>query len=240
MQSIRRLAFLALVATTAVVVQADVPKKVAKRLDRVISPTEPGEFSGSYTLHATTVVQHPNGNQREEVVFETEVDIAPDGSRTRRLLRYIENGEDVTEEQRSAFESAERPTQEQSDDDSDLANPFGETAHLYRYGEAERVDGEMIASFEPSPGHEDDANVAAGRLAWNAETLEPTWLEMTAVHAPKPLKRLEIRIEFATRDKQTYVSRMVTEGLAKVLMIQREFHTDLRFEDIQPSASARP
>ena len=235
----RCIAILVLVSTSALAAAAGFPEKVAERLDQVVTPSEADEFQGSYIMSITTVVQKPNGKSREEVVFDAEVENTSEGERTRRLLRYIENGEDVTEKQREDFESNEqsKKKKDDDDDDSDLANPFGETADLYQFGEPASVGSETIVTFAPAPGHEDDRNVATGRLAWDPVSQEPTWIEMTAVHAPKPLKKLAIRLEFNPQGDDIFVSRMVTDGLARVLMMQREFHMDLRFEDIRPAGA---
>ncbi len=235
----RCIAVLVMVSISALTTGAGLPEKVAELLDQIITPSEPDEFQGSFTMSISTVVQKPNGKSREEVVFDAEVENAADGNQTRRLLRYIENGEDVTEEQRKDFEGDDRSKKrkDDDDDDSDLANPFGDTADLYQFGEPETVDSEIIVTFEPARGHEDDHDVATGRLAWDPITQEPKWMEMTAVHAPKPLKILAIRLEFRPQGDDIFVSRMVTDGLAKVLMIQREFHMDLRYEDIQPAGA---
>ena len=37
-----------------------------------------------------------------------------------------------------------------------------------------------------------------------------------------------------------YRARMVTDGLARVLLMQREFHMDLRFDDIRPANPIEP
>ena len=232
-------AVLVLASVSAVAAEAGIPEKIANRLDQVVTPSEPDEFQGRFTMSITTVVQKPNGKSREVVAFDADVELAADGSRTRRLLRYFENGEDVTEEQREEFEGADRSSKKNDgdDDDSDLANPFGDTAGLYRFGEPENNGAEVTITFEPAPGHEEDHNVARGRLAWDPVTQEPKWMEMTAVHAPKPLRSLSIRLEFRPQGDDIFVSRMVTDGLARVLMMQREFHMDLRFEDIQPAGA---
>lgn len=235
-------AALAIFAIPASPTEVGLPARVAERLDQAVTPSEPDEFHGRFTMSVATMVQKPNGKSREDVVFVADVVNADDGEQTRRLVRYIENNIDVTEEKREKFEKADgsRKKKDDGEDDSDFANPFGDTADLYRFGIPENLDSEVVVTFEPTPGLEDDHNVAAGRLAWDPATLEPKWLEMTAVHAPKPLRTLSIRLEFTPQGDHIFVSRMVTDGLARVLMIHREFHMDLRFDDIRPAGSIPP
>ena len=190
-------------------------------------------------MSVATMVQKPGGKSREEVTFIADVVNRDDGEQTRHLVQYIENSVDVTEDQRTKFEKRDTAGKKKDDDD-DFANPFGDTADLYRFGPPESVASVVVVAFEPAPGHEDDENVATGRVAWDPVTLEPAWLEMQAIRAPKPLKRLAIRLEFTRQGDHTFVTSMVTDGLAKVLLMQREFHMDLRFDNIQPASSSLP
>jgi hypothetical protein len=238
MRSSRTFTIAVMLVAAAIAAGEEIPERVAARLDTVVNPSEPDEFQGSFTMSVATVVQKPNGSSREEVVFEAEVANTTGAEQTRRLIRYLENGVDVTEEQRQEFES--RKPSDTAEDEDDLANPFGETAGLYTFASPETLGSEVVAPFGPAPGHEDDDNVATGRLAWDPATLEPLWMEMTAVHAPKPLKRLATRLEFRSVGDTIYVSRMVTDGLARVLLMQREFHMDLRFDDIRPANPIEP
>jgi hypothetical protein len=91
-------------------------------------------------------------------------------------------------------------------------------------------------TFEPAPGHEADKNIARGTIAWDAESLEPRWMEMEALHPPRPLKELRMRLEFDRIEGEVFTSRLVTDGLAKILLLTREFHMDLRFDDIRPAS----
>jgi hypothetical protein len=169
------------------------------------------------------------------VVFETEVEQTANGRSSTRLLRYVENGIDVTEDQRAVIENIAGPDTSQDGHRSDLTRPSGDTADRYLFGEPELFGSEVVVDFEPAPGHEDDTDLAEGRLAWDPDTLDPIWMELTAVHPPPPLKQLSVRFEFAKLEDLTVVVRKVTDGLAKVQMMQREFHTDLRFDDLRPA-----
>jgi hypothetical protein len=43
-------------------------------------------------------------------------------------------------------------------------------------------------------------------------------------------------LEFDRIDGEVFMSRLVTDGLAKVLLLTREFHMDLHFDDIRPAS----
>ena len=45
-----------------------------------------------------------------------------------------------------------------------------------------------------------------------------------------------MRMEFDRIDGEVFMSRLVTDGLAKILLLTREFHMDVRFNDISPAA----
>jgi hypothetical protein len=51
-------------------------------------------------------------------------------------------------------------------------------------------------------------------------------------------KRTKFESEEGGREKDDdlFVSHLVTDGLAKVLLLKREFHVEIRFDDISPAA----
>jgi hypothetical protein len=41
-----------------------------------------------------------------------------------------------------------------------------------------------------------------------------------------------MRLEFQQIGEQLFLSRIVTDGLAKILLLKREFHMEMHFDDI--------
>jgi hypothetical protein len=58
---------------------------------------------------------------------------------------------------------------------------------------------------------------------------------MEAVHPPKPLKELRMKMEFLGVGGNLYLSKLVTDGQAKILFLKREFHMEILFDDIRPA-----
>ncbi len=230
---------IAILSSAAVTTGTGLPSEVADRLESMVSLADTDDFVGSYRMILSTVVQKPNGKARKESLIEAEIVNHGDGASRRRLLMFIEDGSDVTEKKRAKFEREDGGRQNDDgdeDDDTDLASPFGDTAGHYRFGASETRGSTVVMMFEPAPGHENDEDIARGMIAWDGESLELRWLEMEARHPPKPLKELRMRLEFDRIDGEVFMSRLVTDGLAKILLLTREFHMDLRFNDIRPAA----
>lgn len=233
----RRISFIfciAVLSSVAVTAESGIPPEVPKQLEDAVVFDQDDDFVGSYRITISSLVQKPNGKSREETHVEADVVKNNDGTTQRRLLTYIENGADVTEKERSKFESENGDRDDDHDDD--LADPFGNEADRYSFGSVESRGSMRVIVFEPAPGHEDDDDIARGTIAWDAGSLEPRWLEMEAVHPPKPLKELRMRMEFQQIEDALFLSRLVTDGLAKILLLKREFHAEIRFDDIRPGA----
>ena len=213
----------------AVAAGSGLPSEVADRLENAISFDEDSDFVGTYRITISSVVQKPNGKSREENLIEADVTHRSDGETQRSLLKYIEDGTDVTEKKRTKFENEEG---ERGEDDEDLAEPFGDAADRYHFGAVESRGSTKVVTFEPTPGHEDDEDIARGAIAWDEDSLQPQWLEMEAIHPPKPLKELRLKMEFVEIDDDLFMSHLVTDGLAKILLLKREFHMEMRFDDI--------
>jgi len=237
-RKMRRISFtlsVALLSSVAVAAASGLPPEVADRLENSISLDEANDFVGTYRISISSVVQKPNGKSREESLIEANVIHRSDGTTQRSLLTYIEDGTDVTEKKRTKFESEGGGREKDDDEDDDLADPFGDAADRYRFGAVKSSGLTDVITFEPAQGHEDDDDIARGAIAWDATSLVPRWLEMDAVHPPKPLKELRLRMEFVEIDDDLYVSQLLTDGLAKILLLKREFHAEIRFDDISPA-----
>jgi len=225
---------IALLSSVAVATASGLPLEVAGRLEKVIDFEEAEDFVGSYRMTISTVIQKPNGKSREESLIEAEVTTDGVGETQRRLIKFIEGGTDVTEKKRKKFEAEDWDPED--DEGDDLADPFGDSADRYLFGGVETRGSTKVLAFEPAPGYEDDDDMARGAMAWDAESLEPRWLEMEAIDPPMPLKELRLRMDFQQIEDALFLSRLVTDGLAKILLLKREFHMEIRFDDIRPGA----
>ena len=227
------LAAIVIISLAWVAAGSGLPSEVAGRLENAISFDESNDFAGTYRITISSVVQKPNGKSREESLIEAKVIHRGDGTTQRSLLKYVEDGTDVTEKKRAKFESEDGGRRKNGDDDdTDLADPFGDAATRYRFGAIDSRGSTKVITFEPAPGHEDDDDISRGEIAWDQNSLEPLWLEMEAIHPPKPLKELRLRMEFVEIDDELFMSHLVTDGLAKILLLKREFHMEMRFDDI--------
>ena len=101
-------AAIAIVSSTGIAAGSGLPPEVADRLENVISFDEASDFVGSYRITISSLIQKPNGKGREEELIEAEVIRDGGGETQRRLIKYIENGTDVTEKKRTKFEREEK------------------------------------------------------------------------------------------------------------------------------------
>jgi hypothetical protein len=221
---------------------AGIPKETAQRIDDASFPADSDSgFLGSFVLTTESVVSKANGKNRKEssMVFRT-VRTSPDAEET-ALVRVVEEGEDVTEQRRERFEEAMQRQDDGADGDDrgfDLAFPDSENAHRIRIGQPSREGGVMVAEFAMADGHENDEDASRGRVAWNAESLDPVWIEAEAVDPRGPLKEFALRMEYARIDGTLWITRFQTTGLAKVLLMKRRFDVDMRLSELTPAAPA--
>lgn len=217
------------------------PPEVTAAFDGVIMVEGTDEFSGAYTVRTISTVQKPNGKARHDMEIVIDVDRPAEGKERRTLVSYVRDGEDVTEERRAKIEEANDQEERDPDDGEDgesemeFVAPWGDDAGRYDFEPPHQVDSTIIQGFRPKLGKKDHEGLAVGRLVWNASTLDPISVELTVVHPPKPLKEFRIVMEFERRGDAVYNTRMVTDGLAKVLFMKREFHVDVHWTEIRPA-----
>ncbi len=228
---------LAVVVLIAVPVSAEIPPEVAARLEGAVTPGDPKVFTGAYRLLVESVVAKADGADRREMAFESEISVSPGGDEVRRLIRFMVDGEDQTEKHRPKFEASDGGRDR---DGEELVVPVGEDAARFRVGPVRTVEGEHRVSFEPAPGHLKDANMSRGELAWDPDTLDPLWASLEALRPPRPLRSLTLRLEYGRQDGALYLRRMVSEGRVKILLLERTFFADTRFEDVRPAATPGP
>jgi hypothetical protein len=199
------------------------PAEVARRLAEAASRFEEGIFSGEYLKTTRTEVISLSGRLLGEEVETVRVSVR-DGWQSVELVRALKGGKDVTGERRKTF-TPEPPGMPGG-------APFcrGETAVVF--GPLALPPGECGASFAPARAGDTGA---AGRLAWDCETLAPLWAELTPVDAPAELSEPRIRLDFARSGGFLYAARYTLEGLAADGEMTVRMRLTLEISDFRPA-----
>ncbi len=222
------------------------PAAVLERLQSAINPEEDA-FTGSWRMITSSVVEKPNGKAHHEAAMEMSCSRNARGVVHRKAIRFIKDGRDETEKIRTRLEKQEAEREagrtttadtKKNKEEADFVPPDLEHRDLYVFEALPPVDGAARCAFRPAPGHEKDHGLLTGELAWDPRSLDPLWIEGDLLHPPRPLKEMHLRIEFRRNGDLLYTSRMVTGGLARILLLKRRFHADVRFEDVEPAVPA--
>ncbi len=217
------------------------PTVVLERLRSAVPPSE-SETVLQWRLTTATVIEKTNGKGRHEAEAVVDSVRQKDGTIRRTAVRFLRDGEDLTEklqetlDEESQAEKKKKRKDDDPEDDPDTEFVPPDDAHRDAYvfePIPTSADGVLRCRFHPAPGHEKDEGIMTGILAWDGATLDPLWIEGDVSHPPKPLRTLHVRLEFAREGALLYTARMVTDGLAKVLLIKRRFHADMRFTNLR-------
>ena len=246
--SLRRLAVSLLFVASAVATSwagGDVPPTVVlERLRSAVPPSE-SETVLQWRLTSVTVIEKTNGKGRHEAEAIVDAVREDTGSIRRTAVRFLRDGEDRTEklqetlDEESQAEKKKKRKNDDPEDDPDTEFVPPDDAHRGSYvfePLPPSPDGVVRCRFHPAAGHEKDEGMMTGTLAWDATTLDPLWIEGDVSRPPKPLRSFHVRVELAREGALLYTARMVTDGLAKVLLIKRRFHADMRFTNLRIAA----
>jgi len=221
--------------TPGIVVAEGIPEDVAVKIETADFPGLLDTFVGHFTLTTDTVVRKPKKAGRQEVKIVVDVTRSPNGIVDRRLVLVLKDGEDVTEKRRKKVEKELAKADKVDDEyhgEDDVVTPFGKSAGWYDVG-TPRFDGNTVTlDFEPNAEYADEEGVVRGRVAWNLQTRDPLWIEMTAVTPPKLMKELSLRTEYARSGDLLYVNQLSTKGIITVLFFTREFVMDQHVSDL--------
>ena len=215
------------------IVEAGPPPLVIERFISADDALESGHFQGSYTLMVSSVVAKGDGSSKKTTDMELIVEIGGEGEENRRLVRLLVDGEDRTERNRDKLESGAEDGDDHDEGDDDFLIPFGNDAVRFAFGPAVTAGGHIEMTFEPAKGHEDDDGITRGSMAWDEKTQDPLWLELDVFEPPKPLRELKVRMEFERVGEGVYMSRMVTDGRVKILLMKRIFHMEMTVSDVE-------
>ena len=213
--------------------EAALPQSVARRFAEAHDSLESGVFRGSYTLTIKSFVAKEDGSKKTTSDVEIAVEVSADGVERRHLVRLITDGKNRTEENRKDIEDQSDEGKDGGDDE-DFLLPFANDATRFIFGFTVNAGVHAESTFEPAPGHEDDDGMTTGKMAWDQATLDPLWIEVDVLKPPKPLRELKVRMEFERVGERVYLTRMVTDGRVKVLLMKRNFHMEMTILDLDP------
>ncbi len=216
--------------------EASPPAVVAERLNGAENALESGHFVGSYSVDVKSVVAKENGSSRKTTDMEMAVEVDGVGKERWHLVHFIEDGKDTTEKNRKDLESDFEDDEDDDADeeeDEDFLVPFGPEASRFVFGPATKVGEHMEMTFEPARDHEGDNGITRGTMAWNESSLDPLWVDMEVLEPEKPLREFKVRMEFKRAGEQVYLSRMVTDGRVKILLLKRNFRMEMVIRDIK-------
>lgn len=218
------------------ILEASPPAEVIERLNGAENALESGNFLGSYTIEVSTVVAKADGSKKKTTDMEMTLEIEGGGEERRRLVLFLVDGEDQTEKNREELES---PPEEDGDDPDeegggdDFLAPFGGDLGRFVFGPAAPHGAHVEMTFKPASGHEGDDGITSGTMAWSKNSLDPLWLDMEVLEPEKPMRELKVRMEFKRVGETVYMSRMVTDGRVKLLLMKRDFHMEMLVRDIE-------
>jgi len=227
-----RLCFSLLMISTFV--GAAPPPEVLERVSGALNALDSRSFRGSYTMSVDSVISKKDGSSKKSTEMEIKVEVDAGAREHRHLLRFISNGKDESKKQRKKIE-AEAKDAEKSDDEQeeDFLLPTKRTQERFQFGIPVKEAGRVVMEFQPAQGHEKDDGICRGHLAWEETSLDPLWIEADVIKPPKPMREFHLRMEFKRIGDLLVMHRMSTEGRVKILLMKRNFHMEMRFDDIR-------
>ena len=242
-----RWAVVAVILAAGAVAAQTPPAAVLVQLQSAVNPEEDA-FTGSWRTTTFSVVEKPNGRAHHEATMVMDCSRDAQGRVHRQVVRFVKDGKDQTGRVRERLEEQDagdrgggkkkHQKKGEGQAEADFVPPDPEHRDLYLFEALPPRDGAARCTFRPAPGHEKDRGLMTGELAWDPSTLDPLWIEGDLLRPPGPLKKMHLRIEFRRSGDLLYTFRIVTAGLARVLLLKRRFHAEVRFENVEPAPAA--
>lgn len=203
--------------------------KTLEALRKVVNPGDDRSFRGSFVRENQTVTSHVDGSNPEETDTTAEVSVA-DGGRSEKIVKQAGSNANGG----VAIVNA-TPGTDASDEAVHSEFPNPDNANRFEFGPLIRDGSLSIANFRPAEGLPNAENLTRGQIAWNSQTLDPTWIEWSPVKAPKHVKIMKLRMELERTSGQLVVTRITTDVVVSVLFYSRRLHTDTRYTHIRPN-----
>ena len=210
---------------------AEPPPATLAQLEKALGRSDPKTAGRAMNVKTRAIVAKPSGGDREEIVVETLA--RGDGTSETTILQATKDGKDVTAEKRveQAEKDARSAKEAKKPNDSGegtrkaslgLKVPSGDDRKLFVFGEPTAEGSLLVVGYEPARGAK-GADLSRGRIAWNADSGEPAWIEARYVDLPSGLKEFLLRGEFAGAGDAIYTRVLRTTGVGGVLWIKRKF-----------------
>jgi hypothetical protein len=241
---LRFLAAAAIVAAPATALEQAPPREVTDRLEKALHALKPGSFQGTYSMTIKSSVSKLDGSEQETEEQTLDFVQAATGEPQSRVVRASKDGKDVTADRQKEHEDEQRDRQAKAGkDDKKGSNsvsvtasvPAGESAAWFEFGVPSPEGDLLVAGFTPRSEHRDKEGITQGRMAWNAGTLEPVWVEARLLKLPKHASDLSMRFEIRREGEMLVLGRMVTDGAGGILWIKRRIHAEMETSEIRPA-----
>lgn len=168
--------------------------------------------------------------------------LGEDGEVEYEMVKAIENGEDVTQEEKAKEEEEAGGESEEAEEDEDSEshsmegyNPFDpenqERISLESVGKRDVVNGRNTVVYEFTERTEDDVTIIG--KAWLEEhTGVPVRVEYTPDPLPKRVKHMVTTMEYEhIRPDSLIVKHMFVEVTGGILFFKKHFHMNMDFDE---------
>ena len=215
------------------------PERTLQRFEEALAFFDGGDHGTTYTMRVKLVISGPDDSDRTEQLRVAEMVVSADGeSSSTTFQQVIQDGVDVTDdwEAQDAFGQVSEEESAANVDGSfsqALIPPFGDDAAAYTVGDGAPEGGLMVADFGPAPGHEEDAGICTGRLAWHAHSGEPAWMECTLARNPQFVKSRTGVMEFTVEGDRIYPSRSYSDKVAEFLQFKRRAELEVTIAGVR-------
>jgi hypothetical protein len=195
---------------------------------------------GLMKMHMQEVDKHgePKDIEKYDEVWST-LKLGEDGEVEYETVKAVENGKDITEEQRAREQKEKADEEAGKDDDSEshsmeAYNPFdGEnqdrvSIEVVKKGEI--IDGDTTVVYEFTE-HTEDGIVISGRAWLKQGTGVPVRVEYTPDPLPKRVKSMVTTMEYEHLCPDSLIVRhMSVDVTGGILFIKKHFHMDMTFD----------
>ncbi len=184
----------------------------------------------------------PKDDEKYHEVWST-LRLGEDGEVKYEMVKTIENGKDVTEEEKAKEEKEkadEKKEGDREDEDSESQemegyNPFDRESQagisIEALGDGGVVGGRQTFVYEFTDRTEDDV-VISGKAWLEEDTGVPVRIEYTPDPLPKRVKRMVTTMEYEHMYPDSLiVKHMIVDVTGGILFIKKHFHMNITFDD---------